>query len=196
MKAKLPALEKNILKYRALQMVLLLNEVESLRRYVIGSIRATDDFNGIKQPRIPLNVKDPMGKALAVLVSERIITKDEMQDIQSIILIRNDIGHRIHDVVGDITFPELYKSAKDAYDYFAVERFEDYCFKISEGMRANFIQKLGLEELAFEQAEATYKEELSRLRRRMDRQWKARYGQQALSAKDGMRGVKLTQCLG
>lgn len=47
---KLLALEKNILKYRALQMVLLLHQVESLKSFILGSIRATDKFisNSVK----------------------------------------------------------------------------------------------------------------------------------------------------
>ncbi len=177
MKAKLPALEKNILKYRALQMTLLLSKVESLREFVIGSIRATDDIPGLSPTpkRIPPHSKDPMKKALLVLVSESIISEQEMQDIETIISIRNDIGHRIHQVVGDISFPDLFMGSLSAYDYFAVDRIENYRAKISEGMRGRFTHLLSLRELAFEQAEATYKEELGRLRKRMDRQWKARH---------------------
>lgn len=175
MKAKLPALEKNILKYRALQMVLLLNQVESFKVDVISAIRNADEFFG--QKRLPLGAKNPVGKALAILVSENIISDAEKHDILNIIMIRNDIGHRIHDVVGDISFPRFYRDTKAVYDYFALERFEGYRSKISKGMSANFISTLCIRGIAFEQAEATYKEELGRLRKRMDRQWKLRYGE-------------------
>lgn len=63
MRAKLPALEKNILKYRALQMVLLLHQVEALRSFVIGSIRATDSIPTIsREIRLPENAKRPHGE--------------------------------------------------------------------------------------------------------------------------------------
>jgi hypothetical protein len=41
---QLPALEQNILKYRALEMVMILFYAENLNQVVVSSIRATDRF--------------------------------------------------------------------------------------------------------------------------------------------------------
>ena len=171
MRPKLRALEKNILKYLALQMVLLLHQVESLRAFVIGSIRATDRSpRSGSTARLPAGAKKPMEKALAVLVSEGVISAKESSDLQSIVELRNKIGHTIHELVQDVSAPWLLDRADPVYDYFALERFDRYRAKITAGMMKNFVLELSSREYSFEQAEATYKEELMRLRVRIDRQ--------------------------
>ena len=177
MRSTLRALEKNILKYRALQMVLLLHQVESLRAFVIGSIQSTDLLavaNKTGVERIPNRVKKPMVKAMDILVQEGVLTEKESEDLQSIIRLRNQVGHTIHELVADISAPRLLGSSDQVYDYYALERFERYRKKIEAGMMKGFVLQLGFRELSFEQAEATYKEELSRLHRRIDRQYEAR----------------------
>jgi hypothetical protein len=176
MHAKLPALEKNILKYRALQMVLLLHQVESLRTFVIDSIRATDSLpHGNSTKRLPIGTKRPMEKALGILVSERVITEEESVDLQSIIELRNKIGHMVHELVADISAPHILRQHDLIYDYFALNRFEKYRYKIMKGMSERFILALSFRELIFEQAEAAYKQELVRLRKRIDRQYESRH---------------------
>ena len=177
MRPTLLALEKNILKYRALQMLLLLHQVESLRVFVISSIRATDTLGFAASKtvnRLPNNTKRPMEKALAILVQDGVVTQNESEDIQAIIDIRNRIGHRIHELIQDVSAPGMLGLRDPVYDYFALERFERYREKISSGMSKSFVLQLDLLELSFEQAEATYKEELVRLRRRIDRQFEVR----------------------
>lgn len=175
MRAKLPALEKNILKYRALQMVLLLHQVETLRSFVIGSIRATDSIPTIsREIRLPENAKRPMEKAFKILVFEGIISEKESSDLQSIIELRNYIGHRMHNLVADISAPKLMGKHDPIFDYFALGRFEKYRDKIYKGMQKKFILQFSFRDLAFEQAELTYKEELYRLPKKIDRQYEAR----------------------
>lgn len=175
MRPKLRALEKNILKYRALQMVLLLYQVESLKRFVVGSIQSTDSLpSGHHKPRLPPGKKGMVKKAWKILVDEGVITTAESLDIQRIISIRNQIGHSIHDLVTDISAP-WYRHSKDPiYDYFALERFETYRKKISKEMGKRFVLQIGLREPTFDEAEKTYKEELERLHKRISRQYKER----------------------
>ncbi len=170
---KIAALEKNILKYRALQMVLLLHQVESLKSFVLGSIRSTDRLTQ-KEQRLPEGTKKLFIKVWALLVSEGIITEEESEDIQNIIEIRNEIGHSIHNLVSDISGNKFMVNNRKVYDYFALDRFEKYRKKIGEGMGRKFVVQLGLRELLFEEAEKTYKEELVRLRKRIQRQYEIR----------------------
>lgn len=172
MRPKLRALEKNILKYRALQMVLLLHQVESLKSFVIGSIQSSDSLpTRQRKPRLPPGTKNIAKKAWSILVEEGVITQEESSDIQGIIDIRNQIGHSIHDLVNDISAPWYKRSADPVYDYFALERFEAYREKISEAMGKKFVLLIGLRELSFDEAEKTYKEELARLHKRISRQY-------------------------
>lgn len=172
---KLPALEKNILKYRALQMILLLHQVESLKAFVLGSIRASDRFRkGRCEPMLPDGTKKIFKKVWRILVKEGIITETESNDLQGIIDLRNNIGHSIHNLVMDISGPDFLLQDKKAYDYYALERFEGYRDKISKGMQAKFILEIGFRELSFEEAENTYKEELARLHKKITRQYSIR----------------------
>jgi DNA-binding MltR family transcriptional regulator len=176
MPAKLPALEKNILKYRAIQMVLLLHQVESLRSFVIGSIRASDKFATYASSPLllPEGTKRPLEKAFQILVSKAIITEKESEDLQRIIDLRNQVGHKIHELVSDISAPEVLRQRDQIYDYFALDRFELYRDKISKGMMSRFVLEISFRDFTFEQAEATYKEELRRLHKRIECQYEKR----------------------
>lgn len=176
MRAKLPALEKNILKYRALQMVLLLHQVESLRAFVIGSIRASNRFATYtsRPVLLPEGTKRPMETAFQILVGKEIITEKEGEDLQNIINLRNQVGHKIHELVSDISAPKTLRGPDQIYDYFALDRFERYREKISKGMMKHFVLEVSFRDITFEQAEATYKEELLRLHKRIERQYEER----------------------
>ena len=69
---QLPALEKNILKYRAFEMVMILFHIEDLKSFVLKSIKATDEITSKlveKNMRIPDNSKMQYQRAWAILVS-------------------------------------------------------------------------------------------------------------------------------
>jgi len=117
---------------------------------------------------------DLMEKSLEILVFEGIISEKESSELQSIIELRNDIGHRMHSLVADISAPKLLGNHDPIFDYLALGRFEKYRDKIYKGMQENFILQVNFRDLAFEQAELTYKEELSRLHKKIDRQYEAR----------------------
>jgi hypothetical protein len=171
---KLRALEKNILKYRALQMVLLLHEVESFREFLIGSIRATDSLSPHPK-RLPLGTKHPFEKAVTILVAEDILTEEEAEGLRKIIDQRNLIAHEVHQLVMDVTRPRDPVERKSLYDYAALIRFEHIRKKVSSGMSAGqFVFAIGIREHFFEQAEATYREELHRLRKRINKQIRIR----------------------
>ena len=156
-------------------MVLLLHQVETLKSFVLESIKSTDKILlSKKEERIPEGTKKPMAKSWELLVRENIITEEESKDIERIIEIRNEIGHSIHGLVVDVSAPQFMLQNDKIYDYFALERFEQYQKKIEHGMRAMFILKIGFREIAFEEAEKTYKEELKRLSKKIDRQYKIR----------------------
>jgi hypothetical protein len=175
MNSALSALEKNILKYRAIQMILLLHQVEFLRIFIIESIRQSDEITKTATDRLSVGIKNPMEKAMAILVQEDILTKSESEDFQSIVEHRNQIAHKIHEAVEDISSQHQYLNRrKQVYDYYALDRFEKYREKITAGMMKKFILKLNFRDLSFERAEAAYKEELSRLQKRIDRQYEAK----------------------
>jgi hypothetical protein len=103
---QLPALGQNILKYRALEMVMILFYAENLNQVVVSSIRATDRFTTVerlREERLPDGTKNLHKKAWKILVEDGILTKAENEEIQRLINYRNDIGHRIHQLVADVS---------------------------------------------------------------------------------------------
>ena len=174
----LPALEKNILKYRALEMTIILFHAESLKRFIIESIRATDNLLNRENKRIPEGTKKVLQKAFEMLVNERILPQNESDELQALIDYRNDIAHRIYLLTCDITHPEKpqdhLRRLEVKYNYDALGKFEYYRAKIEKGLQSSYLMSLSLDSVFFENAENTYKEELTRLRKRIDRQFDIR----------------------
>lgn len=163
---RLPALERNILKYRAFEMVVLLFHIEDLRLSVLGTIRANDTL------AIPEGTKKPFEKAWAYLVEKGVISQDESDDIQRLVDYRNTIAHDIQQLTHDLnqeTFAVDYGTAYPVkYDYQALPRLKKYRAKIEKGLR-HMIVPLSFDRLMFEGVEKTFEQELARLRKRLDK---------------------------
>ena len=172
--ARLPALERNVLKYRALEMVMILFHVEHLRSFVLESIRATDRFQRPRNPRIPLDAKKVYEKAWAVLVADGILTQAESDEIQGRVSYRNIIAHEIQSLtcdVGDARFARDYVEMDIEYDYKAVAKLKHYHDKIEQGFTTrHYIMSMSLDGVAFAAAEKTYEQEFRCLKQMIGRQ--------------------------
>lgn len=171
----LPALERNILKLRALQMSLVLFHVEHLKRFVIGSLQATDTVLGTN--RFP-DGKKPLERAWAIVVEEGILTAEESEQIQELIDYRNDIAHKFHVMTVDLSNE---KFAQDRvrvqgfrYDYFALNRVRRISKKVTEGFQSKFVMLAGLDHAMFADQEHALDHELKLLSRRIDKQYAKR----------------------
>lgn len=174
---RFPALEQNILKYRALEMVLVLFYVENLKEFALGAVRATDEFmmsETGKKARLPIGTKKLYDKLWSVLVSDGVITTAESSEIQSLIDYRNLIGHDIHKLTLDLSrYPlaqEFVKLDGAKYDYAARRRLKHYREQLHERMGAKYIMEMSLDDLFFDAAEKAYEQELARLDRKVRRQ--------------------------
>jgi hypothetical protein len=173
--ARLPALERNLLKYRALEMMVVLFQVEHLREFVLDSIRATDRFRRPRNPRIPPDAKKVYEKAWAILVADGILTQAESDEIQGLVDYRNIIAHEIQWLVcdvGDTRFARDYAGWRGVkYDYKAAAKLKHYRDKIEGGFTAKgYIMSLSLDSVAFAAAEKTYEQEVQRLQRKITHQ--------------------------
>lgn len=167
---RLPALERNLLKYRTYEMVVILFHIEDLREYVLTTIRAND------KGRIPDGVKKPYEKAWAYLVEKGVITQDESDDIRKLTDYRNTIAHDIQKLTCDLsqeTFVVTWGDESVKYDYKALLRLKKYRPKIEKGLR-HMIYVASFDHLMFEAAERTFEEELTRLRKKIDKLFAAR----------------------
>jgi hypothetical protein len=79
---RLSALEKNELKRRALEMVLVLFYIEDLKHFVVESIRATDRLRGLANGgRLPPATKKLYKNAWAILVDAAVLSQQESDEI-------------------------------------------------------------------------------------------------------------------
>jgi hypothetical protein len=176
---RLPALEKNILKYRAFEMILLLFYAEYLKDILVGSIQASDRFrNGVS--RIKASTKNKFKVATAALVADGILTKEENQELIKLVNFRNEIAHRIHDLTFDasrnIYARETLEFSEVKYDYSALKRIKHYYVGILHRMQqaGTYTFMLSMNRFLFESAERTYDDELKRLHRKIETQYAGR----------------------
>lgn len=170
-------LERNVLRLRAFEMVLVLFYMEDLKAYIVQSIQITDKLNG--KNRLQDGKPNKQGKKLElarnVLVAEGVITDAESEELHRLINYRNTIGHEIHDMtvaVGAYTHLSMDRTSLepiDAYDYRAVARAAALREKIVNGMGRKFILAISLDPLKFEAAEKTYLVEIKRLKAKVNK---------------------------
>lgn len=164
-------LECDILKVRALEMILILFYMEDLKTFILDSIRNTNSLlnDGESEPK-----KEKVGKgklfdnARLKLVSEGIISKEESETLKELIDYRNDIGHRIYMLTSDVgAYSNL--GITPRYDYTAAKKARTLRHKIMNEMGKHFILTLSFDSLAFEAAENAYKKEIERLKKKVNK---------------------------
>lgn len=174
---RLPALEKNILVYRALQMALFLFYAENLRRHLINSVgRSTRQRGGVELKGAKL-----LEAIFQKLKEDQVLSSLESTELQELLEHRNQIAHHIHLLTGDIDFPGRLRSFRDflklKYDYKALDKMKKWDDMLVSRLAKKYVVTVSLDYALFEAAEHAYERELSSLRKRIDRQFKIRQKQ-------------------
>lgn len=182
---KLPALEKNILKYRAIEMTLILFYAEDFKRLIIDSLDITESISG--KERFKKTDKNPLKKALNIFVQDNILTETEINEITKLIDYRNDIAHRLEQLTKDVIHPKKQQyynlCIQPKYNYDISQKFQFYRKKILQNFQdKGYITLLSLNKNHFENAELTYKEELERLHKRIINQMEKRIEKYAIQS--------------
>ena len=169
--ARYSALEKNELKARAFEMVLHLFYIERLRGFVVESVRATTRLRGRGSPDAAI----PSAKeAWQILVDDGIITAEEHAEVRKLIDYRNVIAHATARVTLDLNrmwaADHHCSEELSCYQPDALRRLEYYVGEIPSRMQSRYILSLSLEDSMFEPTARTYKEELERLRQKVQKQ--------------------------
>jgi hypothetical protein len=172
----LPALEKNILKYRAFEIALILFYSENLKKLIIKAVQSTNKFRRFigKKPSKEIATKTIKSskEALKRLVNENILTKVECEEIEQLIHYRNIIAHEIHLLTADIG--SSFSSVYNTYNHNVRERLEFYHTAIPQRLQKSYIITISLATVIFKGAEKTYKEEIRRLKMKIIKQLKVR----------------------
>jgi len=174
-KKRLTSLEKNILKYRALEMILILFYIEDLKLFVVNSMRATDAWlPTVERAATCEETKNSYKTIWKLLVSDGILTSNESADIQRLIDYRNTIAHRTQHLTSDIGATHLGHLNEISYDYEALEKILAYREKTERGMSSKYVISISFRSVIFDSAERAYSQELRRLKAKIQRQVAAR----------------------
>lgn len=167
------ALERTVLKLRAMEMVLILYYVEDLKRQVVSAIRNTDSLLKYKsrEERIPEGTSKVYKKAWAALVEDGVITHEESKEIRKLIDYRNAIAHAMHDVTGDVSTDPvvmgIVENSGSRYNSEALDRVRQLRKKVLGRLSKVYVVTLGSDNLLFSAAQQTYEDELTRLKKRV-----------------------------
>jgi hypothetical protein len=181
--SRLPALERNILKYRAFEMMLTLYYAEEIKQFLVGTIKATDHFREPAKKRFPKGV--PNYRAIVERIcKEGYITAVQRDEIIKIVDYRNDIAHELQKMTFDVSRSTFARSMREIekpkYDYGILERAKFYMrFLPDKALRHGFVSELSLRSAWFSSAEQTYERELKGLAKKIiaqDNARKAKYG--------------------
>ena len=168
-RGRVRALEKNIIKFRAIQSVLAIYYTEKLKRDIISAVSgplrtAFNPFRIVDPPRIGFK------KAVKIWVDKGMITQEEATKIRRLTDYRNDLAHEFHKMNADLS--TLYNSpAMDdvkQYDYAAIYQLKATINLLHERARS-FLPggiPIGLETIDFETTERVLASELKTLEKK------------------------------
>ena len=186
--SKLPSLERNILRFRAMHLVLMNFYVEELKRTILNLIQETDAMDialsdGEEKPnRIPKGTPHAFKKALNILVKEGEITEKDKSEISSLIWYRNISAHEIHQLFSDLTMNRYAREIRRYsskyivnFDYKSIERLKFFREKINSlSTNSKYIFSISLNPILFETAEKTILQELNNLKTKIDKLYEKR----------------------
>ena len=175
--SRLPALERNILKYRAFEMMLTLYYAEEIKQFLVGTMKATDHFREPSKKRFPKGV--PNYRAVVEKIcKEGHITAVQRDEIITVVDYRNDIAHELHKMTFDVSRSTFVRSIRDfekpRYDYDMLHRAKFYRRFLPDKALRHFVSELSFGSLWFKSAEQTYERELQVLAKKIVSQENAR----------------------
>ena len=179
---RLPALERNILKYRALEMILTIFYCDHLKRKIQVTAQNNARFQNttdIRGKRTGQRAGEGMtGKrAMGLLQEWQLIDKEEAMEIRELVDFRNVIAHQVQKMVSDVGGGAFVRelgrldSHEPRYLYGAADRLKHFIELLEVRIRsARLTSVIGIDFLEFEAAEKSYEMELARLRNTINRQ--------------------------
>ncbi|KRA43228.1 hypothetical protein ASD80_08230 [Devosia sp. Root635] len=170
-----------------MQMLLTMFYAEELKRRVLDLIQTTDELwnrlkPGERPERVPKGVKNPVDKALNALIQDGAITAAEKVEIVALIDYRNLIGHRMHELVADLSTEQYARDLADfgsdrvrEFDYEVVDRLQHFRKRLGELYRTHhYVSTISMNGLLFESAERTFLAEIKALKHKLGKLARAR----------------------
>ncbi len=128
--------------------------------------------DGSPRERVRKGTKNSVDKALSALVEDGAITSEEKTEIVSLINYRTIIGHRVHELVTDLSTERYFRELLDwgpdrikEFDYEAVERLQHLHRHLYRPH--HYVTTLSINGPMSKAAERTFRSEIGRLKRKI-----------------------------
>lgn len=162
------ALERNIVKFRSMEMMVFIYEAEQLRKFILSCIDNGHMFAGTENP-----LKKP-GKQFyeilwGIIEDNDILPRHEIEQLVSLLQYRNDIAHRVDELLIDINSDNIHFQ-EIKYDYTALTEMYKLKDKVETNMAKKYPMTANLNAHTLEPIIDTLKQELARLSKRINRQ--------------------------
>lgn len=171
-------LEKAVLKFRTNEMMLILFHIEDLKKFLIGSLKASNLLLDENDEDFFHQDEKVMPQVWSRVIKQNILSETEVSDLKKIINIRNDIAHEIQKFTYDL-HSELNEYGKKThleckYNYEALDSLRGYKDRLCSEWQKDGIISLSLRASDFKFAEKVYLEENLRLSKHIDKLSKQR----------------------
>jgi hypothetical protein len=171
---RLPALEKNILKFRAFEMMLSLFYAEELKQLLVGTLKVSEHWRPDAKKRFKKGTKFNYAMAAEVFVKEGQLSNDERAELKTLIDFRNDIAHELHMMTFDVGRSKFTRNMlriqKPKYEYGKLGRLKHYREVLPNRLSRKYGMEMNLDRFYFEAAEKTYGAELDILAKKINGQ--------------------------
>ena len=176
----LPALERCLIRHRALQMILIIYHAEELKRDVINGFATQERW------RTALLDKDAAGpegvtkegkrleRAFKHLVQDDVLTATEHQHMVKLIEKRNDIAHRLDQVTADLSTNRFVREwlnlipDRQSHDYETLDQLRAARQLLSDRMIAkHYVREINMRSMFFDATERALTSDIKALDRRI-----------------------------
>ncbi|WP_139063098.1 hypothetical protein [Marinomonas spartinae] len=165
----LKKLLKLILRYRTNDMMRLVFHTEDLKKHLVESLKASEQFSELFGDRYYDEKMKIMPQVFKRLIKDEVLSEFEVEDLKRIIEKRNTIAHEVQIFTRDL-YVELKEYSKcnsfeSEYDYFALKRLIEYKEKIRSQWKGAHV--LSMRDFEFEFADKIYKNDNIKLLKRI-----------------------------
>ncbi len=168
----LPALERNIIKYRSMQVLIFSFYIEDFKKTIKSTLKTKLIYTHFKNYQ---DEKPPshMGETMDMLERKGLITGEDRVEYEKLVKYRNQTSHEIELMFFDLTqddAADIYKAYKAIkYDYKCIERIKQLRTKVLSNLSKNLLLCVSMRGNMFEDVEKTFNHEMKKLEARIEK---------------------------
>lgn len=202
---RLPALERCLIRYRALQATLAIYHAEELKRDIISAAETHRDFRAtvhgeVEQEQETDQPKNRMRRAFRQLIDDGLLSTSEKKEMLHLIGHRNALAHQLHELSADLSPDSFARSLvefienRPEHDYEIVDKLKAARRLLGDRVAEhNYVISIRFNDVLFSAVDRALTSDLRALKRRIVALMKRRKAAIAsLNAELSLEGTDLT----